>query len=104
MSTAVLTLDLGIGTCKGAINAVGGSLLAEASQGYPTERPAPLWVAQDAGRWWDAAVAVCRSLLARVPTAAIAGVGLPGQVPTLVLVDVPLLCSTSGRAVAKGRG
>ena len=40
----------------------------------------------------------------RVPTAAIAGVGLPGQVPTLVLVDVPLLCSTSGRAVAKGRG
>ena len=94
MSTAVLTLDLGTGACKGAIHAANGSLLVEASQGYPTERPAPLWVEQDADRWWEAAVAVCRGLLERVPAAAIAGVGFSGQVPTMVLVDA------DGRALA----
>jgi len=87
MNEALLTLDLGTSSCKGAVYDVTGALLAEASQGYPVQRPAPLWVEQDPQDWWDAAIAVCRRLLQDVPAGAIAGVGLSGQVPTMVLVD-----------------
>jgi len=87
MNQSVLALDLGTSSCKGAIYDATGALVAEASQGYPVQRPAPSWVEQDPEHWWEAASIVCRRLLERAPAGNVAAVGLSGQVPTMVMVD-----------------
>ena len=83
----VLALDIGTGSCKGAIYDRAGRLVAEASSSYSVQRPAHMWVEQDPEDWWTAVGAVCRELWQTVDPAEIAGVGLSGQVPTMVLVD-----------------
>lgn len=95
MTTAVLTFDVGTSSCKGALYAVpDGEQIAERSESYGIQRPAPMWVEQQPEDWWAALQAVCRALLADFPGYQILGIGLTGQVPTMVLVD------SSGRALA----
>jgi xylulokinase len=86
-SPLVLALDIGTGSCKGAVYDRQGRLVAEASAGYSVQRPAPMWAEQNPEDWWVAVGQVCRALVQAVDAAHIVGVGLSGQVPTMVLVD-----------------
>ena len=83
---AILALDIGTGSCKGAVFTPDGGLMAEARRPYPTHRLMGHRVEQDPNDWWHSVQAVCRELTAR-PGFTIAAVGLSGQVPTMVLVD-----------------
>ncbi len=85
--SALLALDVGTSGCKGAIYQPDGQLLAEASAGYTVQRPAPWYVEQQPDDWWNAAAQVCHQLLEQAPVSAVAGIGLCGQVPTMLLVD-----------------
>lgn len=88
MTQAVLTFDVGTSSCKGALYSVpDGTQIAERSEGYGIQRPAPMWVEQQPEDWWTALQAVCRALATDFPAVEILGIGLTGQVPTMVLVD-----------------
>ncbi len=80
-------LDLGTSGLKGVAMSSDGVLVATASAGYATARPLPGRAEQDPDEWFAAAGAVVAELLAIVPAARWAGIGLSGMLPTLVLAD-----------------
>ncbi|MCX6625521.1 MAG: FGGY family carbohydrate kinase, partial [Acidobacteria bacterium] len=91
---AVLALDLGTSSCKGAIYSGEGRRLAFAAAAYPLHRPSPGVVEQDPLDYRNAAQAVCRQLLSQAPEAHIQAVGISTQTPTLVF------CDANGQALA----
>ena len=66
-----------------------GAVAASATTPHAVHRPRPLWSEQDPHEWWAAAVASVRRVLAEseTPGAAVASVGLTGQMHGLVLLD-----------------
>jgi xylulokinase len=82
---AVIALDLGTGSCKGALYSCEGERLALAGRDYPVHRPAPHFVEQDPADYLSAARAVSRELAGLGVD--IAAVGLSTQTPTLVFLD-----------------
>jgi xylulokinase len=66
-----------------------GDVVGVASSTYDYETPRPLWSQQHPDLWWDATRASIRQLLAEtgVEPAAVAAVGLTGQMHGLVLLD-----------------
>ncbi len=91
---AVLTLDIGTSSCKGALYSAEGRSLAVASASYPIHRPAPGVVEQDPADYLAAGRAVCRELLAASAVHAVRAVGISTQTPTLVF------CDAEGQALA----
>ena len=82
-------IDVGTsGTKALAINAA-GKILAEASVGYPCQHPKPLWSEQDPDVWWRATVKVVRAVVkkAKLKPAAVAAIGLSGQMHGSVFLD-----------------
>jgi xylulokinase len=83
-----LGIDLGTSGCKVLALDVGGRLLATAEVRYPMVVPRPGWAEQHPRSWWRAAARGVRSLLARLPPGATAiGVGVTGQMHSLVALD-----------------
>jgi xylulokinase len=66
-----------------------GDVVGVAASTYDYETPRPLWSQQHPDLWWDATCASIRQLLAEtgVEPAAVAAVGLTGQMHGLVLLD-----------------
>jgi len=81
----LLGLDLGSSSLKALLLDLDGRVLAERSAGYPTRSPAPGWAEQDPDDWWAAAGEATRAALAAAPGADVVGIGLSGQMHTLVL-------------------
>jgi xylulokinase len=82
-------IDIGTsGTKALAINPK-GKILAEASAGYPCQRPKPLWSEQDPEDWWKATVKVVRAIVkkAKLKGADVAAIGLSGQMHGSVFLD-----------------
>ncbi len=86
--THILTIDIGTSSTKTVLWTLDGTVVAQASQAYPLERPEPVWAEIDADLWWRAACATIQRVLAesRLDPAAIAGVGVDGVGWTLVPV------------------
>lgn len=84
---ALLGLDLGSSSLKVLLLDLDGRILGERTAGYPTRAPSPGWAEQDPDDWWAAAGEATRGLLAAVPVAEVVGIGLSGQMHTLVLAD-----------------
>ena len=85
-SDALLGLDLGTSSVKTVMFDLEGRVLACAQLDYPTARPQPGWAEQDPGRWWEAAAATIREVVAdagRQPRA----VGITSQSSAVVAVD-----------------
>lgn len=93
-------IDIGTTSVKGGLFSVAGDRLATASVGYPTQRPQPGWVEQDAQAWLDAVWSVLDRLFADAgadagsPAATrvaswqqVTAVGICSQVNTHVFVD-----------------
>ncbi|MCC5956398.1 MAG: xylulokinase [Natronohydrobacter sp.] len=82
-----LGLDLGTSGLKGLVIDAGGAVVAEASAPLTVTRPDPGWSEQDPAHWITAAEAVLRALASQIDMAAIAGIGLSGQMHGATVLD-----------------
>ncbi|TVP71538.1 MAG: xylulokinase [Rhodobacteraceae bacterium] len=83
-----LGLDLGTSGLKGLVIDDGGVVVAEASAPLSVARPHPGWSEQDPAHWITAAEGVLRALASQIDMAAIAGIGLSGQMHGATVLDV----------------
>lgn len=85
----LLGIDLSTTATKALLLDETGNVVAGAATEYPFESPQPLWSEQDPPVWWYAAVQSTRQAIAQsgIDPAAIAGVGLTGQMHGLVLLN-----------------
>ncbi len=82
-------LDIGTSATKAiAVNAQ-GTILANASAGYPSIHPRPTWSEQDPELWWAATAKTVRSVVksAKLRAADVLGIGLSGQMHGSVFLD-----------------
>ncbi|MCS6867853.1 FGGY family carbohydrate kinase, partial [Thermus sp.] len=82
----VIGLDIGTSSVKGVLLDEKARLLAQAEHPHTPRHPQPGWAEEDPEDWWRGAVAVLREL-AGVGGGRIAGLGVSGMVPALVLHD-----------------
>ncbi|MDR2322508.1 MAG: sugar kinase [Microbacterium sp.] len=80
-------VDIGTSSSKGVLVDADGTILAQAALAHDVSRPRTGWVEMDGGVWWDEFVALARELLAAVPDAEVAGVGVSGMGPCILLAD-----------------
>ena len=86
MTTAVLGVDIGTSSSKGALVSISGELLATATRDHAVQRPAPGHVEMDAGVWWPEFVEITAELLATGDVDVVA-VGVSGMGPCTLLTD-----------------
>jgi xylulokinase len=84
-----LGIDLGTSELKVVLVDAAQRLLATARAELSVQRPQPLWSEQDPAAWWQAVEAAMADLRERVPRelAAVAAIGLSGQMHGAVLLD-----------------
>lgn len=84
--TAVLALDLGTSSCKGALYSADGDPIAAAAAAYPLDAPRPGFAEQSPADYLAGSQSVCRELAeqARAASVDIAAVSFSTQTPTLV--------------------
>jgi xylulokinase len=81
---AVLGLDLGTSSAKAVVTDTEGSVLAQASAGYPVTSAKAGYAESEAGDWWSAVTACAREAVHTAGTQP-AAIGLSGQMHGLVL-------------------
>jgi xylulokinase len=86
MRDCVIGLDIGIGSVKGLLVDVAGTIVAEASVRLVRSTPQPGWVEQDPQDWWRAAVQVLDTLTVD-RNLAILAISVSGQMHSLVPID-----------------
>lgn len=82
-----LGVDIGTSSSKGVLVAADGAILASAARTHDVSRPHTGWVEMDGDLWWDEFVSLAHELLAAVPDADIAAVGVSGMGPCVLLTD-----------------
>jgi len=83
----VIGIDSSTTACKAIAWDRKGAAVAEARQGYEMFSPQPNWQEQHAGHWWDALIAVLRSISAQVGAERVAALCITNQRETFVPVD-----------------
>ena len=85
----LLGLDIGTGGVKALLVDAKGKVIASVTTEIGMNVPRPLWAEQDPEDWWRAAKASIRSVISKsgVNSRAIKGIGLSGQMHSLVLLD-----------------
>lgn len=86
---SLLGLDIGTSGVKALLIDESGKTLASATAEYPLSTPHPNWAEQDPADWWNGTIEVIRNILGRpgVKGADIKGIGLSGQMHSLVLLN-----------------
>ncbi len=89
MLTTLIGIDIGTSSAKAVVIDPSGRLLGWAGQEYPILTPRPGWAEQDPGEWLRAALACVRLAVqkAGVDPRGVAGIGLTGQMHSLVCLD-----------------
>ncbi|MFB4352419.1 FGGY family carbohydrate kinase [Microbacterium sp. LS_15] len=82
-----LGVDIGTSSSKGVLVDADGAIVATATRSHDVSRPRTGWVEMDGDVWWDEFVDLARELLAAVPDAEVAGVGVSGMGPCILLAD-----------------
>jgi len=109
VTSCFLGLDVGTSGVKAILVAEGGSVEASAIMPLQLSTPHPGWAEQDPEAWWQASVAAIRNVLAALPGARIAAVGISGQMHSSVFLDAhgavirPALLWCDGRTTAECR-
>jgi xylulokinase len=80
-----LGIDLGTSSAKAVVLDTGGTVLAQASAGYPVTSAAAGYAESDPGDWWAAVSACARSAVATAGGVRPAAIGLSGQMHGLVM-------------------
>ena len=85
----LLGIDVGTSGAKVVLFDAEGRLVGSVTGEYPLLQPANGWAEQDPDEWWRAVVAGIAQLVAEHPAqmAALAGIGLTGQMHGLVMID-----------------
>ncbi len=85
----LIGIDIGTSGAKAAAVERGGKLLAWAGQEYPILTPRPGWAEQDPATWLAAATHCVREVVrqAGIEPGQVAGIGLTGQMHSLVCLD-----------------
>lgn len=85
----LLGIDVSTTASKALLIDERGAVAAVAATPHDVSTPRPLWSEQDPAGWWQATAASIRRALAEagIDPAAVAGVGLTGQMHGLVLLD-----------------
>lgn len=84
---AYLGIDVGTSSVKLSVIDETGRVVASVSEDYTIQEPHPGWREIDPAVWWDAVCAGCRALGERVPLGSVMGVGVTGQMHTVVCLD-----------------
>lgn len=89
MTAYLLGIDIGTTATKGILCDPEGHIVAEAEAPATLDSPQPGWAEENPEEWWANIGIVVRKCLsqAAIPAEAIAGVGVSGMVPTIVLLD-----------------
>ncbi len=85
--SVTLGVDIGTSSSKGVLVGANGAILATAVRAHEVSRPRAGWVEMDGRIWWEEFVAITRELLAAVPDAVVAAVGVSGMGPCVLLAD-----------------
>src|SRR6202043_1562454 len=88
-----LGIDLGTSSAKAVVLDTGGTVLAQASAGYPVTSAAAGYAESAPADWWDAVGACAREAVAAASGARPVAIGLSGQMHGLVMT------SADGRAL-----
>ena len=84
-----MAVDIGTGSTRAALITGDGRLLAQASQEYPLDTPAPGWAEQDPRIWWRCTVETIRRVLdeSEITPRRIACVGIDSQMHATIPLD-----------------
>ncbi len=82
-------LDIGTTSTLGILIELPNKVAALASRPATLHAPHPGWAEADPRQWWENVCAICHDLLAQAPQARahLAGIGVAGMLPALVLLD-----------------
>jgi xylulokinase len=85
----LLGIDVGTTSTKTAITDFQGKILSHCSSDHELYVPRSGWAEEDPLAWWQGLVRTTKTCLSQssVDAAEIAGIGVSGQIPTMVLVD-----------------
>src|SRR5690348_5409777 len=92
-AACTLGLDLGTSSAKAVVLSVSGTVLAQASAGYPVTSAQPGYAESDPELWWRAVTGCAREAVAAAGGPPPAAIGLAGQMHGLVMT------SAGGRAL-----
>ncbi|MCD8050395.1 MAG: xylulokinase [Clostridiales bacterium] len=84
---AFIGIDLGTSSVKLVLTDEKGQVLREAGQDYRLLQPAPGWKEIDPETWWNATADALEVLLDGVSREQVEGIGITGQMHTVVLLD-----------------
>ncbi len=83
----LIGIDVGTSGTKSVLFDLAGNVIASATAEYPMYQPRNGWAEQDPEDWWNAACTTLKALSAQATDGEIAGIGLSGQMHSLVLLD-----------------
>lgn len=83
----LLGIDVGTTETKGVLIDADGGIVGEASREATLHSERPNWAEADPEQWWSNVVGIVRELLHDGRAEAVAGVGVSGMVPAMVLLD-----------------
>jgi xylulokinase len=85
----LLGIDVGTTSTKAVIVDLPGSILAKSSSEHELIVPRPGWAEEDPAAWWRGLISAVKQCLAQssISAAKIAGIGISGQIPTMVMID-----------------
>ncbi len=87
--SCVLGIDIGTTSTIGILVRLPDTVLGIASRPVTLASPHPGWAEENPEQWWDNACAIIRELIAAagIEAGAIAGIGVTGMLPAVVLLD-----------------
>ena len=80
-------IDLGTSSVKLILTDQNGKVLGEAGKDYRLELPQPGWKEIHPETWWEATETSLKELLRDVDASQVEGIGITGQMHTVVLLD-----------------
>lgn len=83
----LIGIDVGTSGTKSILIDPDGHLIASATAEYPLSQPQNGWAEQDPEDWWEAVCATLHQITETISPEDIAGIGLSGQMHSVVLLD-----------------
>lgn len=87
MMKYLIGIDIGTSGTKSVLFDTEGNTVASATAEYPMRQPQNGWAEQDPEDWWQATAKTLKEITAYAADGEIAGLGLSGQMHSLVLLD-----------------
>ncbi len=87
MKQYLIGIDVGTSGTKSVLFDTCGSVIASATAEYPLHQPQNGWAEQNPADWWQATCTTLKKITAHAADGKIVGMGLSGQMHSLVLLD-----------------